>query len=97
MPRVKIEYKDRNSGQDFEYEYNFGTPVYDDDLIPFPEEPKMPPIVGSLTDYLIFLQHFSRTLTIAKLKFQTLVIAMVFLCTNTCAMQVYLPHNKLRR
>ena len=21
------------------------------DLIPFPEEPKMPPIIGSLTDY----------------------------------------------
>ena len=51
MPKVKIEYTDRNSGQDFEYEYNFGTPVYDDDLIPFPEEPKMPPIIRSLTDY----------------------------------------------
>ena len=51
MPKVKIEYTDRNSGQDFEYEYNYGTPLFDDDIITFPEEPKMPPIVGSLTDY----------------------------------------------
>ena len=51
MPKIKIQYTDRNSGQDFEYEYNFGSPFYDDDYIPLPEEPGIPPIAGSLTEY----------------------------------------------
>tara|TARA_B100000214_G_scaffold30098_1_gene19481 strand:- start:2319 stop:2474 length:156 start_codon:yes stop_codon:yes gene_type:complete len=51
MPRIKIEYTDRNSNQDFEYEYNFGSPSYDDDLIAPPEMPSIPPIAGLLEEY----------------------------------------------
>ena len=51
MPKIKIQYTDRNSGQDFEYEHHFGSPFYDDDYIPLPEEPGIPPIAGSLTEY----------------------------------------------
>tara|TARA_B100001778_G_scaffold167447_1_gene137683 strand:- start:242 stop:397 length:156 start_codon:yes stop_codon:yes gene_type:complete len=51
MPRIKIEYRDCNSGQDFEYEYNFGSPLYDDDLIAPPEMPSIPPIAGLLEEY----------------------------------------------